>query len=92
VPRWSPDGKHIVYQEIEHTRFDIRAVDVATRATVAVTDDMAALIDQLRTDPHAPARYRILGPLVNVPAFAQAFNCPANAPMARPAEQVISIW
>ena len=39
VPRWSPDGKHIVYQEIEHTRFDIRAVDVATRATVAVTDD-----------------------------------------------------
>jgi predicted metalloendopeptidase len=33
-----------------------------------------------------------LGPLANVPAFAAAFNCPANAPMMRsPAEQ-ISIW
>jgi len=52
----------------------------------------AALIDQLRTDQHSPARYRILGPLVNVPEFAQAFNCPANAPMTRSAEQVISIW
>jgi len=52
----------------------------------------AALIDQLRTDPHSPARYRILGALVNVPAFAQAFNCPANAPMTRPADQVIAIW
>jgi serine/threonine-protein kinase len=39
LPRWSPDGKRIVYQEIEHTRFDIRVVDVATRATVSVTDD-----------------------------------------------------
>ncbi len=39
VPRWSPDGKRIVFQEIEHTRFDIRVMDVATRASVAVTAD-----------------------------------------------------
>jgi Tol biopolymer transport system component len=39
APRWSPDGRRIVYQEVEHTRFDIRAVDVATRASVNVTDD-----------------------------------------------------
>ncbi len=51
-----------------------------------------ALINQLRTDGHAPSRYRVLGPLANVPEFAQAFNCPADAPMMRaPAEQ-ISIW
>jgi len=51
-----------------------------------------ALIDQLRTGNHSPARYRVLGPLANVPAFAEAFNCPAGAPMMRsPAEQ-ISIW
>jgi serine/threonine-protein kinase len=39
LPRWSPDGRRIVYQEIEHTRFDIRVVDVTTRATLSVTDD-----------------------------------------------------
>ncbi|MGZ9058197.1 MAG: M13 family metallopeptidase [Burkholderiaceae bacterium] len=51
-----------------------------------------ALIDQLRTGNHSPARYRVLGPLANVAAFAQAFNCPAGSPMMRaPAEQ-ISIW
>jgi putative endopeptidase len=51
-----------------------------------------ALIDQLRTDNHSPARYRVLGPLANVPAFAQAFNCPAGAPMMRAASEQISIW
>ena len=51
-----------------------------------------ALIDQLRTGNHAPACYRVLGPLANVPAFAEAFDCSAGAPMMRaPAEQ-ISIW
>ena len=51
-----------------------------------------ALIDQLRTGNHSPARYRVVGPLANVPAFAEAFNCQAGAPMMRaPAEQ-ISIW
>jgi Tol biopolymer transport system component len=39
LPRWSPDGRRIVYQEIERTRFDIRVVDATTRAGVAVTDD-----------------------------------------------------
>jgi serine/threonine-protein kinase len=39
VPRWSPDGRRIAFQEVEHTRFDIRTVDVATRASAAVTDD-----------------------------------------------------
>ena len=51
-----------------------------------------ALTDQLRTGSHSPSRYRVLGPLANVPAFAQAFNCQPSAPMMRaPAEQ-ISIW
>jgi len=50
------------------------------------------LLDQLRTGQHSPSRYRVLGPLANFPAFAAAFNCPANAAMMRsPAEQ-ISIW
>lgn len=39
--------------------------------------------DNLRGDPHAPVRYRVNGPLANLPAFAAAFSCPAGKPMAR---------
>ena len=52
----------------------------------------AALIDQLRTDSHSPGRYRILGPLVNVPAFARAFGCGPEAPMVRAPGDLITIW
>jgi len=51
-----------------------------------------ALLDQLRTGQHSPGRYRVLGPLANVPAFAAAFNCPKDAPMMRSAIDQISIW
>ena len=39
APRWSPDGRRVVYQRIERTKFDLAAVDVATRATTTVTND-----------------------------------------------------
>ncbi len=51
-----------------------------------------ALIDQLRTGNHSPARYRVLGPLANVPAFAKAFKCASDAPMLRAESERISIW
>lgn len=51
-----------------------------------------ALIDQLRTGNHSPPRYRVLGPLANVAAFAQAFNCLADAQMMRAGAEQISIW
>jgi predicted metalloendopeptidase len=51
-----------------------------------------ALLDQLRTGQHSPNRYRVLGPLANFPAFATAFNCPANAAMMQPPAEQISIW
>ena len=38
--------------------------------------------DNLRTDPHAPWRYRVNGTVANMPAFADAFHCPAGAPLA----------
>jgi endothelin-converting enzyme/putative endopeptidase len=33
----------------------------------------------LRTDPHAPRRFRVNGTLRNVPAFGAAFQCPEGA-------------
>lgn len=36
---------------------------------------------QVNTDPHSPARARVNGPLVNTPAFAEAFQCAEGTPM-----------
>ena len=52
--------------------------------------------EQLRTrvtvDPHAPERWRVNGPLSNIPAFAQAFGCKAGDPMVRPKDKIPAIW
>jgi putative endopeptidase len=36
----------------------------------------------VRTDPHAPARFRVNGVVTNMPEFAVAFGCAAGSPMA----------
>jgi endothelin-converting enzyme/putative endopeptidase len=48
--------------------------------------------ENLRRDPHAPPRYRVNGPLSNLPAFAAAFSCAASAPMVRPAARRCVVW
>ena len=46
----------------------------------------------MRTNTHAPAMFRVLGPLSNLPAFAAAFRLPPDAPALRPAAQHIVVW
>ena len=36
------------------------------------------------TNPHSSNKYRVNGPVSNMPEFAKAFACKANAPMIRP--------
>ncbi len=36
-PHWSPDGTKIVFQNVQRTSFNIRAVDVASQKTISVT-------------------------------------------------------
>lgn len=42
------------------------------------------------TNPHAENRYRVNGVVVNMPEFAKAYGCGADAPMVR--EQVCRVW
>ncbi len=44
------------------------------------------------TNPHSPPRFRVNGPLVNLPEFAHAFQCAEGAPMVRAAGQRCDIW
>jgi putative endopeptidase len=46
----------------------------------------------VNVDPHAPPEFRTVGPLSNIPAFAQAFGCKAGDPMVRPENQRAQIW
>ena len=48
------------------------------------------LRNQVTTDPHSPGRFRATVPLINQPAFAAAFACPAGAKM-NPKERCI-VW
>jgi putative endopeptidase len=45
---------------------------------------------QAQTDPHAAGKYRINGPVSNMPEFAKAFSCKADAPMVR--KNACRVW
>jgi putative endopeptidase len=42
---------------------------------------------RLKTDPHSPPRFRVMGPIANLPEFAEAFSCTPPAP-----EKSCSVW
>lgn len=54
------------------------------------TDD--ALRRLVLTDPHAPPRFRINGPLSNMPQFHAAFGIQEGDPMYRPDSVRVKIW
>jgi len=46
----------------------------------------------VNTNPHPVGRFRVIGPLSNMPAFAEAYQCKAGDPMVRPPEKRCQIW
>ena len=46
----------------------------------------------LLSDVHAPAKWRVMGPLSNVPEFYQAFGVKPGQPMWRAPEDRVRIW
>ncbi|MGZ4779555.1 MAG: M13 family metallopeptidase [Thermoanaerobaculia bacterium] len=43
-------------------------------------------------DPHPIAKYRVIGPLSNLPAFAQAFGCAPTSEMVRSDAKRCDVW
>jgi putative endopeptidase len=46
----------------------------------------------LLSDVHAPAKWRVIGPLSNIPDFYQAFGIKPGQPMWRPPESHVNVW
>jgi predicted metalloendopeptidase len=51
-----------------------------------------ALRLQVQSNEHAPAKFRVNGPVSNLTEFASAFACAPPQPMARTPEQRVVIW
>jgi putative endopeptidase len=47
---------------------------------------------QVASDPHSPAKWRVNGPLSNMPEFQAAFGCKAGDKMVRPENLRARIW
>jgi putative endopeptidase len=47
---------------------------------------------QAQSDPHPLSRFRVNGPLSNMPEFASAFQCKAGDAMVRPEKDRCQIW
>ena len=43
-------------------------------------------------DPHPIAKYRVIGPLSNLPAFGKAFSCKQGSAMVRPESERCEVW
>lgn len=50
------------------------------------------LVNQVKTDPHAPGFYRAVGPLVNTDAFYDAFKVKEGDKLYKKPEERIKIW
>jgi endothelin-converting enzyme/putative endopeptidase len=46
----------------------------------------------VQTDPHPIAKYRVNGPLSNMPAFSEAFSCKAGDAMVRSKADRCEVW
>ncbi|KLT43173.1 putative Endothelin-converting enzyme 1 [Cutaneotrichosporon oleaginosum] len=52
----------------------------------------ATAVSRVRTDPHSPPYWRVIGTLRDNDAFHKAFNCKPGTPMNPPKSEQCSLW
>jgi putative endopeptidase len=57
-----------------------------------INDRPEAIASQVRSDVHSPAKFRVLGPLANIPEFHAAFDIREGDAMWRPDSLMVKIW
>ena len=83
--------------------FTISSAAFAQRDAAKIKEKPAAVVseqppsttpsDSENEDPLFKAmKYRVVGPLSNIPAFAQAFGCKAGSPMVRDESVRCEVW
>ena len=58
----------------------------------ALSIPIEAMRIRVETNPHAPPKFRVNGPVSNMPEFAAAFGCSAGAPMVRRPDARCEVW
>jgi putative endopeptidase len=51
-----------------------------------------AVLNQIKSNPHSPGKWRVDGPLSNMPEFKAAWGCKDGDPMVRPDNLRARIW
>ncbi|MGO1245105.1 MAG: M13 family metallopeptidase [Sphingobacterium sp.] len=62
----------------------------ATIWRTKTTDEF--VVNQVKTDPHSPAQYRAVAPIINMDAFHEAFNIKDGDKLFKTKEDRIKIW
>jgi putative endopeptidase len=57
-----------------------------------INDRPEAIANQVRSNEHSPARFRVLGPLSNMPEFYTSFGIKKGDAMWRPDSLQVKIW
>ncbi len=77
--RW--EGRHGAPEPVVEGLTNEQLFWVATAQTWCSKASPEYLREQVTSDPHTPAMFRVLGPLSNLPEFADAFECEPGTPM-----------
>jgi len=57
-----------------------------------VNERPEAVANQIRSNEHSPAKFRVIGPLTDMPEFFATFGIKAGDPMWRPENERVKIW